>query len=145
MYSSCMFCNERFGKNEVLESFPVGKRLAFDAATGRLWVVCTHCERWCLTPFEERWAAIEQAERLYADASKRVARENVGMARLRDGTTLVRIGNPLRPEFAAWRYGDQFGYRRRLQVGLAVTGTAAVGAILAGVISSGFGIGIAVV
>ena len=26
---------------------------------------------------------------------------------------LVRIGDPLRPEFAAWRYGDQFGRRRR--------------------------------
>jgi hypothetical protein len=25
----------------------------------------------------------------------------------------VRIGQPLRPEFAAWRYGDQFGRRRR--------------------------------
>lgn len=25
----------------------------------------------------------------------------------------MRIGDPLRPEMAAWRYGDQFGRRRR--------------------------------
>jgi hypothetical protein len=33
----------------------------------------------------------------------------------------VRVGQPLRPEFAAWRYGDQLGRRRRIalmQVGL---------------------------
>jgi len=35
------------------------------------------------------------------------------MARHPEGLELVRIGKPLRPEFAAWRYGDQFGRRRR--------------------------------
>jgi uncharacterized protein (DUF2237 family) len=34
-------------------------------------------------------------------------------SRLREGLDLVRIGRPLRPEFAACRYGDQFGRRRR--------------------------------
>jgi hypothetical protein len=29
----------------------------------------------------------------------------VGLARVADGTELVRVGAPLRPEFAAWRYG----------------------------------------
>ncbi|HEX4681646.1 MAG TPA: hypothetical protein VH277_02990 [Gemmatimonadaceae bacterium] len=140
-----MFCRKRLGTNEVLESFPVGKRLVFDAATGRLWVVCTRCERWNLTPLDERWEAIEQAERLYRDASKRVASENMGFARLRDGTALIRVGKPLRPEFAAWRYGDQFGHRRRVQIGLALTGTAAVGTILGGIISNGIGIGMFVV
>jgi len=37
---------------------------------------------------------------------------------------LVRIGRPLRPEFAAWRYGDQFGRRRRRH--LAMTGAVVV-------------------
>jgi hypothetical protein len=35
------------------------------------------------------------------------------MARLGEGLELVRIGAPQRPEFAAWRYGDQFGRRRK--------------------------------
>ena len=115
MYSTCLFCNNPLGANESVEAFPVGKRLAFDQAKGRLWVVCPKCERWNLTPLEERWEAIEQTEKLYRDTRRRVATENVGLAKLRDGTTLVRIGEPLRPEFAAWRYGDQFGRRRNRQ------------------------------
>ena len=40
-----MFCKRSLGSNEVIESFPVGRRLAFDAARGRLWVVCMKCRR----------------------------------------------------------------------------------------------------
>lgn len=53
MYSTCMFCNRPLGSNEVVETFPVGRRLAFDADKGRLWVVCPRCERWNLSPIEE--------------------------------------------------------------------------------------------
>src|SRR4051812_37085204 len=116
MFAACLFCNQSLGSNETFETFPVGRRLAFDASKGRLWVVCPHCERWNLSPLEERWEAIENAERLYRDTRKRVATDNIGLAKLRDGTTIVRIGEPLRPEFAAWRYGDQFGRRRRSQM-----------------------------
>src|SRR6478609_1503996 len=122
MYATCLFCNKALGNNEALESFPVGRRLAFDAAKGRLWVVCPNCERWNLSPLEERWEAIEQSEKLYRDSRRRVATDNIGLAKLRDGTTLVRIGAPLRPEFAAWRYGDQFGRRRRRQMLIARAG-----------------------
>ena len=80
MYATCLFCNNALGRNEAVESFPVGQRLAFDQAKGRLWVVCARCERWNLTPLEERWEAIEQAERLYRDARRRVATDNVGLA-----------------------------------------------------------------
>ena len=45
-----MFCKKPLESNEVVESFPVGRRLAFDAAKGRLWVVCRKCQRWNLTP-----------------------------------------------------------------------------------------------
>lgn len=131
MYSTCLFCNRPLGANEALETFPVGRRLAFDPAKGRLWVVCPQCERWNLSPLEERWEAIEQAERWYRETRLRVSTDNVGLCKLRDGTTLVRIGAPLRPEFAAWRYGDQFGRRRRRQVLLAAGGVAAVGGVLA--------------
>jgi len=36
MYSTCLFCTHSLGANEVLEEFPVGRRIAFDAAKGRL-------------------------------------------------------------------------------------------------------------
>ncbi len=113
MYTHCLHCNAALGANEVLEAFPVGRRVAFDEERGRLWVVCTRCARWNLAPFETRWEAIEQAERAYRGTSVRMATDNIGLAKWRDGTTLVRVGRPLRPEFAAWRYGDQFGRRRR--------------------------------
>src|SRR5437763_9523358 len=141
MYATCLFCQKDLGRNESLETFPVGKRLAFDSAQGRLWVVCPHCERWNLSPLEERWEAIEQAERYYRDTRRRVATENIGLAKLRDGTTIVRIGEPLRPEFASWRYGDQFGRRRRRQMLIAGGGVTAIGALIAGGVAAGVGIG----
>lgn len=125
MYTTCLFCHADLGRNEVIEVFPVGRRLAYDQDKGRLWVVCRKCERWNLTPQEERWEAMEQAERLFRGTRLRASTDNVGLARLRDGTELVRIGQPLRPEFAAWRYGDQFGRRRTRQV-LMVGGAVAV-------------------
>src|SRR4051812_37269389 len=141
MYSTCLFCHKPLGSNESFEGFPVGRRLAFDAAKGRLWVVCPQCERWNLSPLDERWEAIEQAERYYRDTRKRVATDNIGLAKLRDGTTLVRIGQPLRPEFAAWRYGDQFGRRRTRQILLAGGGVVALGALVVGGATAGVGIG----
>ncbi len=101
MYAACLFCHGALGRNESIEHFPVGRRLAFDAAKGRLWVVCPRCARWNLTPLEARWEAIEEAERAYRDAKLRVATDNVGLAKLREGTELVRIGSPMLPEFAA--------------------------------------------
>lgn len=132
MYTTCLFCNHDLERNETFETFPVGKRLAFDSAKGRLWVVCRRCERWNLTPLEERWEAIETAERLYRDTRRRVSTDEIGLAKLRDGTTLIRIGQPLRPEFAAWRYGDQFGRRRNRQLAIAGSGVAAVGILVVG-------------
>jgi hypothetical protein len=113
VYSACLFCHAQLGSNEVIEHFPVGRRLAFDAEKGRLWVVCRKCERWNLTPLDERWEAVEECERAFSSTRLRVSTDNMGMARLREGLELVRIGKPQRPEFAAWRYGDQFGRRRR--------------------------------
>ena len=140
MYRSCMFCQKPLGSNEVIETFPVGRRLAFDAARGRLWVVCRKCERWNLSPLEERWEAVEDCERIFRGTKVRVSTENIGLARHPEGLTLVRIGEPLRPEFAAWRYGDQFGRRRRRQIiygtgAVVVIGGIATGAFAAGVIS----------
>jgi hypothetical protein len=113
MYSTCTFCHAPLGANDAIERFPVGRRLAFDAGKGRLWVVCAACRQWNLSPLDERWEAIEAAEKLYRDARLRASTDQVGLARVRDGTELIRIGEPLRPEFAAWRYGERFALRLR--------------------------------
>jgi hypothetical protein len=130
MYSTCLFCHGDLGTNEVIEHFPIGRRLAFDASKGRLWVVCRKCERWNLTPIEERWEAIEECERLFTSTRLRVSTDNIGLAKLREGLELVRIGSALRPEMAAWRYGDQFGRRRRTHLLWTTAGIATVGGLL---------------
>lgn len=100
--------------------------MAFDCGKGRLWVICGACGRWNLSGIEERWEAIEECERTFRATRLRVTTENIGLARLRSGLELVRIGAPLRPEFAAWRYGRKFG-RRRLNTEL-IAGAGAVAA-----------------
>lgn len=132
MYSTCLFCHAALGANEVVEAFPVGRRLAFDAERGRLWVICRRCARWNLTPLEERWEAIEMCERLFRGTRLRASTDEIGMARVAEGTELVRIGRPLRPELAAWRYGDQFGRRRRRAALAAGAGVGAAGLTLVG-------------
>ena len=133
MYRSCLFCSADLSRNDAIERFPVGRRLAFDAAKGRLWVVCRSCERWNLTPLEERWEAIEECERAFRDTRLRVSTGQIGLARVPEGLELVRIGDPQRPEMAGWRYGDQFGRRRRARMVKVAIGAATVGtAIVAG-------------
>jgi hypothetical protein len=133
MYSTCLVCNQSLGANDRIEHFPVGRRLAFDADRGRLWVVCGQCAQWNLSPLEERWEAIEECERLYRATLTRVSTDNIGMARIGDDLTLVRIGNPLRPEFAAWRYGQRLSRRRRrfhVVAGAALAATTVAGVAL---------------
>ena len=132
MYSTCLFCHSDLGANEVIEHFPIGRRLAFDEEKGRLWVICRSCERWNLTPLEERWEAIEECERLFRGTSLRMSTDHIGLARVSEGLELVRVGSPQRPEMAAWRYGDQFGRRRRRYYMIAAGGAVAVGAIASG-------------
>ena len=146
MFRSCLFCHSTLGENDVIERFPVGRRLAFDPHKGRLWVVCAHCRRWNLTPLDERWEAIEDCERRFRATRVRVSTDQIGMARLREGLDLIRIGKPLRPEFAAWRYGQQLGSRRRTAlIAGAATGLVATGMALGGaaVIVTGIGIPVA--
>jgi hypothetical protein len=133
MYSTCIFCHATLGTNEAIEHFPIGRRLVFDSSKGRLWVVCRKCERWNLSPLEERWEAIEECEREFSNTRLRVSTDNIGLARVREGLELVRIGSPQRPEMAAWRYGDQFGRRRRKHLAIMGAGAAAgIGLIVLG-------------
>jgi hypothetical protein len=141
MYSTCFHCHGPLGKNELIEHFPVGRRLAFDPAKGRLWVVCAKCRRWNLTPLEERWEAIEECERLYRGTRLRASTDNVGLARLADGMEVVRIGKPETPEIAAWRYAHDFRRRwRRRGAPLTILGVgssrgAIAAAMLGGVVT----------
>jgi hypothetical protein len=131
MYSTCLFCTKPLGTNEVIETLPIGRRLAFDAAPGRLWVVCRHCAKWNLVPFETRLESIDACERLFRETPTRFSTDNIGIARVKEGLELVRIGPAQRPEFAGWRYGDQFGRRRRrnllLAAGLVIAPPAMMG------------------
>ncbi|HEX8244810.1 MAG TPA: hypothetical protein VF541_14985 [Longimicrobium sp.] len=113
MYRHCIHCSADVGTNQVLEWFPVGRTLAFDPARGRLWAVCGRCARWNLAPIEERWEAIEEAEKLYFDARVHAHSGNIGKARLADGTGLVRIGAAPRVEAAGARYARTLVRRRR--------------------------------
>jgi hypothetical protein len=150
MYTTCIFCHEPLGANEHVEYFPIGRRLAFDSAKGRLWVVCRNCAQWNLAPLEERWEAVEECERAYRAVRTRVSTAEIGLATLPDGLDLIRIGVPLRPEFAAWRFGDQFGARQRrfllrgagglgivVGAGLTITGALSLPIVGAGMIVAG--------
>jgi hypothetical protein len=142
MYSTCLHCHRSLGSNEAIEHFPIGKRLAFDSFKGRLWVVCAHCSRWNLTPIEERWEAVEESEALFRAQRVRAQTDNIGLVRIRDGTVLIRIGKPLRPEFAAWRYGAVFGRRLRNRIAVVSGGSAlmvATGALAVGAPVVGLG------
>lgn len=105
MYRHCLSCSGHLGHNERIEEFPVGRRLAFDPARGRLWVICPRCERWNLVPIEDRWEAVEACERLFRGTRLRFSTANVGVAEVPPDLGLVRIGAPRKPEMAAWRYG----------------------------------------
>src|SRR3954453_2405919 len=80
MYATCLFCNGDLGRNEAIEAFPVGRRLAFDAAKGRLWVVGRLSQRWNLSPLEERWEAIEMCEGEFLSTKLRASTDEIGLA-----------------------------------------------------------------
>ena len=131
VYSTCLFCHARLGHNEVIESFPVGRRLAFDAARGRLWVICRRCDNWNLSPLDQRWEAVEECERAFRSTTVRVSTDNIGLATLPSRLDLVRVGKPLRPEFAAWRYGTRMRRRYAQRAAAATTSALVNGAAMA--------------
>ncbi|MFN2316655.1 MAG: hypothetical protein ABR551_13625 [Gemmatimonadales bacterium] len=141
MYHTCLHCQRPFGANEAIEHLPIGRRVAFDGHRGRLWVVCGKCGRWNLVPFESRWEALEECEKAFRTATRRASTDQIALARLGEGLDLVRIGEPLRPEFAAWRYGEVLQARRRRYTAYALAGTATIGVLMVGGMVAGAGTG----
>jgi hypothetical protein len=143
MYSTCLFCNRSLGENQVIEAFPVGRRLAFDPRKGRLWAVCGTCRRWNLSPLEERWEAVEECEILFHSLPTRVHSDEIGAAKHPEGLHLIRIGDPVPVEFAVCRYGESLGNRRRrnayyVAAGVGVGTALAVVGTVAGFGTAGF-------
>lgn len=109
---TCHFCHAKFPPNQTVEQFPAARSIAFDPSRGRLWAICPSCMRWSLAPFDSRWEALEDLERLTAGARTLSRSDNIALMRVGD-VELVRIGKaPLREE-AWWRYGCSVQERRR--------------------------------
>src|SRR5688572_17831855 len=145
MYQACAFCDADLGRNARIEHFTVGRRIAFDSAKGRLWAVCRACGQWNLAPIEERWEAVEECERLFRSVRTRASTDEIGLARIEEtsgAVDLVRIGEPLRPEFAAWRFGTKLLPRRRRAL-IQLAGGSAVG-LGAGLVFTGLTVGLPV-
>ena len=113
MFTTCLRCDAPFPRNTELAHLPVGRRIAFDTGTGRLWVVCPRCEQWNLAPIEARWEAIAEADRVAAQAEARAAGTEIGLARTRGGVELLRVGGLPASDIANWRYGRRLERRRR--------------------------------
>lgn len=122
MYSHCPTCIAPLGRNRVLEPFPVGERIAFDLKRGRLWVLCPRCRSWNLAPLEERWEAVEAAERLFETAVVGASTREMALGRVADGTELIRVGGAREVELAGWRYGREMVSRWRRHRNLGMVG-----------------------
>ena len=138
MYSTCIFCDRSLGQNELIEAFPVGRRIAFDSHKGRLWVVCESCRRWNLSPLEERWEAVEECEIIFRSLPTRVHSEEIGAAVHPEGLRLIRIGEPLPVEFALCRYGETLARRYRRSTFFVAAGIGAGAALVVGGAVIGF-------
>ncbi|HEX7049952.1 MAG TPA: hypothetical protein VF188_07030 [Longimicrobiales bacterium] len=113
MFTRCIYCHAAFRPNETLEHLRPGRRVAFDPARGRLWVICEACRRWTLEPIEERWEALEELERLTTDRARLLSRtDNIALLRVED-LTVVRVGRAELNEEAWWRYGRVLTERHR--------------------------------
>lgn len=114
MYSHCLRCSRSLGRNSELAHLPIGRCIAFDRDRGRVWVICTRCRQWNLLPLEERWEALEEAERIATTAESRVEGGRIGLARTTDGLELLRASGLPNADIANWRYGRRLQQRRSL-------------------------------
>jgi len=140
MLTRCLFCHRDLPVNEALEQFPVGRRVAYDPARGRLWAVCPSCRRWNLAPIEERWEALEELEKTVKDRARLLSQtDNIALLRTPE-LEIVRVGHANLTEEAWWRYGIELVRRRRMYQILTAAGIAATVGLLAGGAAAGAGV-----
>ncbi|HSM61767.1 MAG TPA: hypothetical protein VK849_13255 [Longimicrobiales bacterium] len=132
MYSRCLVCAAPFQPNEELEHLPLGSRVAFDPARGRLWAICSSCRRWSLAPIEERWEALEELEKVTRDRARLLSQtDNIALLRVGE-LQIVRVGRAQLSEEAWWRYGKELTSRRQQYRRISLTSTVAAGAVVVG-------------
>ncbi len=113
MFRRCLSCHRPFEANDVVETMPLGRRVAFDAERGRLWTICDGCRRWTLAPIEERWETLEELERMTRDGG-RLLRHTDNIALFENGPMqVVRVGRAGLRETAWWRFGHELLKRRK--------------------------------
>ena len=105
MYSTCLRCDRSLGTNSEIPHLSVGRRIAFDVDRGRLWVICTQCGQWNLTPLEERWEALAECEQLARSAEARSGGTDAALTQTTSGLELLRVGGMSDADIANWRYG----------------------------------------
>ncbi len=146
MFKTCAFCNAPFDGDGGPSGLGVGRRLAFDEWRGRLWVVCSKCSRWNLTPLDDRLERIEAVARAVRDerGGSRVVASTEQVALIRwQRYDFVRVGKPLRVELATWRYGERLRTRQRERMKVVIPLTvAAVGLGIAANVAAGGGLGV---
>lgn len=128
----CLVCNLPFPGNDVLEHLPRGRRIAFDAGRGRLWVVCGSCRRWSLVPMEDRWEAIEEVQKAVRDRGKVLSTTDTIALLTVDDIEVVQVGRASRTEEAWWRYGRELVQRRNSYGKLTTVAGAATAAVVLG-------------
>ena len=112
MLSQCIYCHVQLPKNQTIEHFSLGRRIAFDPARGRLWAICSSCRLWNLAPIEERWEALEELERLTHDRGRLLSQtDSISLFKAED-LDVVRVGKARLVEEAWWRYGQELQRRR---------------------------------
>ena len=144
MFKTCAFCNAPFDGDGGPSGLGVGRRLAFDEWRGRLWVVCSKCSRWNLTPLDDRLERIEAVARAVRDGGGRVVAATDHVALIRwQRYDFVRVGKPLRVELATWRYGERLRTRQRERMKVVIPLTAlAVGLGIVANVAAGGGLGV---
>ena len=144
MFRTCAFCNAPFDGDGGPSGLGIGRRLAFDEWKGRLWVVCSRCSRWNLTPFDDRLEHIEAVARAARDGRVAASTDQVSLIRWQR-YDFVRVGKPPRIELATWRYGERLRTRQRERMQVVVPLTiAAIGLGIAANVAAGGGFGVVV-
>jgi hypothetical protein len=116
VYSTCLRCDRSLGTNSEIPHLSVGRRIAFDVDRGRLWVICTQCGQWNLTPLEERWEALAECEKLARSAEARSGGMVAALTQTTSGLELLRVGGMSDADIANWRYGRRIHDRRQRQL-----------------------------